>query len=85
MSRSVRACQGAVSYTHLALWNGERCGEVLANSKADAQLFRQLMHIGNTLVEKKGHLYRKPKPKSKRSRNISIYDDVFANIERHYE
>ena len=34
------------------------------------------MHIGNTLVEKKGHLYRKPKPKSKRSRNISIFREA---------
>lgn len=70
---------------YLALWDGERCGEVLANSKADAQLFRKLMHVGNTLVEKKGHLHRKPKPKSGRSRNVSLYEDVCANIERHYE
>ena len=84
-SREAIFRRNAMFSAYLALWNGERCGEVLANSKADAQLFRQLMHIGNTLVEKKGHLYRKPKPKSKRSRNISIYDDVCANIERHYE
>lgn len=83
-SREAIFKRNAMFAAYLALWTGERCGEVLANSRADAQLFRKIMHVGNTIVEKPGSLVRKPKPKSGRSRNISIFEDVCRNIERHY-
>lgn len=71
---------------YLALWSGERCGELCANSREDAQLARRQMHIAHTMTEDKGKLLRKPKPKSKSSfRNIAIYEDVVEKIRAHYE
>ena len=69
---------------YLALWTGERCGEVCANSRQDAQLMRKMMHVGHTMVERKGGLYRQPRTKGGKGRNVSISDDVCGQIRRHY-
>ena len=46
--------KNAMFAAYLALNTGERCGELCANSKEDAQLARMMMHIGYTAVEEKG-------------------------------
>lgn len=76
--------RNAAFAAYLALWNGERCGEVCANSVADAQLARGVMHIAHTAVETAGRVVRKPKPKGKRSRNVALYADVREAIREHY-
>lgn len=78
--------RNAAFAAHYALWSGERCGEICANSRADAQLMRAMMHIGNTMVEEKGALKRQAKTKTAPSmRNIAIFEGICADIRAHYE
>jgi integrase len=69
---------------YLSLYTGERCGEVCANTVADAQLLRHIMHISHTAVESDGMVWRKPKPKGKKSRNVALDDGTVQAIKRHY-
>lgn len=68
----------------IALNTGERCGEVTANTREDAQLARKIMHVGATSVEAKGDFYRKPFPKRGSTRNPAIEDDLISAIRNHY-
>ena len=78
--------KNAMFAAYLALNTGERCGELCANSKEDAQLARMMMHIGYTAVEEKEKgVYRKPKPKGKKTRNITLHESVCENIGGFYE
>lgn len=69
---------------YLAFWNAERCGEICANSRSDANLVTKSMLISHTAVEGKGRFERQPKPKGRKSRSIALYEDVVGEIEAHY-
>lgn len=70
---------------YLALWTGERCGEVCANNRQDAQLLRKTMRVGHTMVELKGGMRRQSRTKSGKARNVSLSDDVCRRIRLHYD
>ena len=69
---------------YLSLWTGERCGEVCANTVADADLAACTMHIGSTIVEAKGRPFRQQGTKDGKSRNVSISPQVCARLRDHY-
>ncbi len=69
--------------TYLSLWHGTRAGETLALSIEDAQLWRSNLHVHCTMVDDAGVVTRQEKTKGRRSRNVSIYDEVVPEIEEH--
>lgn len=69
---------------YLSLVTGERCGEVCANTVADAQLGRRLMHVAATVVEPRGKgPRRQARTKGGRSRNVSLGDAACEAIREH--
>lgn len=76
--------RNAAFAAYLALWTGERCGEVCANTRRDVQVARKVVYVGNTIIEKKGGLYRQPRTKGGMGRNVSVSDAVCSQITRHY-
>ena len=70
---------------YLSLNTGERVGEICANSVSDAQVLRRQMHVGATVIEPKG---RKPErqthTKGRKSRNVSLGNDVCERIKDHF-
>lgn len=77
--------KNAVFAAHLALNTGERCGEITANNRSDAQLFRQNMRVCANTIEEPGRCFRRPKTKGKKTRNVSIDETLCEDIRRHYE
>ncbi len=76
--------KNATFAAHLALNDGERCGEICANNRQDAQLFRQIMHVCANAVEDDGRCYRREKTKGKKSRNVALDEELCDDIRRHY-
>lgn len=71
---------------YLSLNTGERCGEVCANTVADAQIDRNMMHVCATVIEPKGQKpVRQQRTKGRKSRNVSIQDDVCERIRAHLQ
>lgn len=70
--------------TYLALWQAEREGEICAQLRSEAQLWRQNMIVRATAVESGGAVRRQEKTKGKRIRNVSISDEVCKEIEAHF-
>ena len=68
---------------YLSLWTGERCGEVCANTVADADLDTGTMRVGATVVEAKGRPVRQIGTKDGRSRSVSISPQVCARLREH--
>ena len=69
----------------LSLSTGERCGEVCGNTVADAQIERKMMHVCATVVEPKGSKpVRQAHTKGKKSRNVSLGDDVCMRLREHF-
>ena len=68
---------------HLALLTGMRCGETCGVWQADVKSFQHYLHIGGTVVEVKGRPQYQPKPKGKRSRNVSLNPEDLRDIRRH--
>lgn len=67
----------------IALGTGERCGELCANLRSDFSAPARNMHVGATAQEDPGRLWRRPRTKGGKSRNISLGGDLCADIERH--
>lgn len=84
-SREAIFRKNAVFAAHLALNDGERCGEICANWRADAQLSRRNMHVSANAVEDDGRCYRREKTKGKKFRNVSIDEGLCRDIADHYE
>ena len=71
---------------YLSLNTGERCGEVCANTVADARLAARTIHVGARVVKEPGKpLRREPGTKGGGGRNVSISDDVCEQVRRHIE
>lgn len=69
----------------LSLSTGERCGEVCANTVSDAQIGRKMIHVCATVVEPKGRKpMRQTRTKGRKSRNVSLGDDVCARLSEHF-
>lgn len=77
--------KNAMFAAHISLNDGERCGEVCANWRADAQLARRNMHVSANAIEDGGRCYRREKTKGKKFRNLSIDEGLCADIAAHYE
>lgn len=70
---------------YIALWDGTRCGETCALLRDDAQFWRDVLHIWETVVEKPHEPPRiQTKTKGRKSRNIALYEDVAAEMRIHY-
>ena len=80
---SIRRRTAAMA-AYLSLWTGERCGEVCANTVADADLAAGTMHVECTVVEAKGGIIRQRGTKDGKSRNVSISEQVCAKLRDHY-
>lgn len=68
-----------------ALGCGVRCGEACALYRCDMELSRQVMHVGHTAREVKGKgVVRAETTKTRKSRNVALYDDYVAAVRAHY-
>lgn len=76
--------RNAIFAAFLALWNGTRCGETCAETRNDAHLAMQFMHVGYNIEEYKG-VHRVPRTKGGKSRNVSMFEGVIDTIRAHYE
>lgn len=76
--------RNAIFAAFLALWNGTRCGETCAETRNDAHLAMQFMHVGYNIEEYKG-VHRVPRTKGGKSRNVSMFEGVIDAIRAHYE
>lgn len=76
--------RNAIFAAFLAFWNGTRCGETCAESRNDARMALQFMHVGNNIEEYKG-VHRVPHTKGGKKRNVSMFEDVIAALYAHYE
>lgn len=67
----------------IALNTGLRCGEVCALRKRDAELFRKSLHVGGTVVEARGRVFRQDRTKGRRARNVALSDEACAALRSH--
>lgn len=67
----------------MALHTGMRAGEVAALRRRDVSARRGWAHVGGTVVESRGRVARKDRPKSSKSyRNVSMTADELDLVER---
>lgn len=85
MSRSEVLMRNVAFAASLALWNAERVGEVCANIRTDAELFREVMRVSYTAVEKPGGVVRQPRTKGGKVRNVAMDTGVCDDIRAHWE
>ena len=68
---------------HLALNTGLRCGEVCALRRSDAQLVRRNLHVGGTVVEARGRVFRQATTKGRKRRNVAVTAELCDAIREH--
>ena len=67
----------------LALYTGLRCGEVCGVWRSDVRAVQKTLHVGGTVIEVRGRPVYQPKPKGKRTRNISLNPEDLKVVRNH--
>lgn len=75
--------RNAAMAAYIALANGPRCGETCALRPRD--IGPGSMHLGGTVVEEPGRVWRRDTTKGRRSRNVATDEEVGGRIDEHIE
>lgn len=75
--------RNAAMAAYLALMDGERVGEACGHMLSDARTALGVMHVGGSVVEARGGVWRRPSTKGGRSRNVALAPEACAELDAH--